>query len=62
MQKRCPQCGKQVIYSNANLWRPFCSERCKLIDLGDWIDEKNRISDDTSELDMISGNTHKFKQ
>ena len=28
-------------------WRPFCSERCKLLDLRDWVDERYRIPDDT---------------
>jgi uncharacterized protein len=32
---RCPQCGRQTEFSG-NEFRPFCSERCKLIDLGAW--------------------------
>ncbi|MEQ1837520.1 MAG: DNA gyrase inhibitor YacG [Candidatus Nitrotoga sp.] len=32
----CPQCSKKVIWSTANTYRPFCSERCKLMDLGQW--------------------------
>jgi endogenous inhibitor of DNA gyrase (YacG/DUF329 family) len=32
----CPVCGRSAIYSSANRWRPFCSERCKGIDLGQW--------------------------
>ena len=39
----CPQCGGRSIFSPANRWRPFCSERCKLIDLGDWASEKHVI-------------------
>jgi uncharacterized protein len=35
-QVRCPQCGGLSLYSPDNRWRPFCSERCKLIDLGQW--------------------------
>lgn len=31
--------------SPSNRYRPFCSRRCKLIDLGDWLDETHRISD-----------------
>lgn len=34
---RCPQCGKPSLIAPANPWRPFCCERCKLIDLGDWM-------------------------
>jgi uncharacterized protein len=32
-----------VEWSRLQRWRPFCSERCKLIDLGEWIDERHRI-------------------
>ena len=33
----CPQCGKDVIWDKqTSPFRPFCSERCKLIDLGEW--------------------------
>lgn len=40
---RCPQCGKSCRIGSDNPWRPFCSERCKLIDLGDWLNEQFRI-------------------
>lgn len=39
----CPQCGQAAIRSRDNPWRPFCSERCRLIDLGAWLDESHRI-------------------
>lgn len=42
-QVRCPQCGKQSLFSVDNSYRPFCSERCKLIDLGQWADEKYTV-------------------
>lgn len=32
----CPQCGKPAVLDADNPWRPFCSERCKLLDLGEW--------------------------
>lgn len=35
MQIKCPVCSKKTSLKE-NLWRPFCSERCKLIDLGKW--------------------------
>jgi uncharacterized protein len=35
-QIKCPQCGLLTFYSPENIYRPFCSERCKLIDLGEW--------------------------
>ena len=37
-QVRCPVCKGLTIYSTENPYRPFCSERCKLIDLGAWLD------------------------
>ena len=42
-----------MVWNRENPWRPFCSERCKLIDLGDWIEERYRIpdSDQRSELE-----------
>jgi len=36
-----------VAWTVKQRWRPFCSERCKLIDLGTWFDESNRIPGDT---------------
>ncbi|MCX7627973.1 MAG: DNA gyrase inhibitor YacG [Methylophilaceae bacterium] len=39
----CPTCGTLTEYSTCNPWRPFCSERCKLIDLGQWANENYRI-------------------
>jgi uncharacterized protein len=39
----CPQCGKKVAWVAKNRFRPFCSERCKLIDLGLWAAEDYRI-------------------
>ncbi|HSQ05470.1 MAG TPA: DNA gyrase inhibitor YacG [Burkholderiales bacterium] len=39
----CPQCGKPVVWEPANRFRPFCSERCKMIDLGAWASESYRI-------------------
>lgn len=38
----CPQCGAQMPWEG-NSYRPFCSERCRLIDLGAWLDEKYSI-------------------
>jgi endogenous inhibitor of DNA gyrase (YacG/DUF329 family) len=39
----CPTCGRAVPWRPSERWRPFCSERCKLIDLGEWLDESHRI-------------------
>jgi endogenous inhibitor of DNA gyrase (YacG/DUF329 family) len=39
----CPTCGKKVEWSDKSKFRPFCSERCKQIDLGAWAAEKYKI-------------------
>jgi len=39
----CPQCGASVQWDPANKYRPFCSERCKMIDLGAWATESYRV-------------------
>lgn len=44
MQWRCPICRKAT-NSEASPDFPFCSERCKLIDLGNWSSEKYKISE-----------------
>lgn len=36
MKVKCPTCGNSAEYNPENKSRPFCSERCKLIDLGEW--------------------------
>lgn len=40
----CPICEKEVVWSKESKYRPFCSERCQLIDLGDWAAEKHSIA------------------
>ncbi|MDK3023520.1 DNA gyrase inhibitor YacG [Cupriavidus taiwanensis] len=37
---KCPTCGTEVAWVPDNKFRPFCSERCKQIDLGAWASEK----------------------
>jgi endogenous inhibitor of DNA gyrase (YacG/DUF329 family) len=39
----CPTCNQLAEWSPSNRWRPFCCERCKLIDLGQWATEKYRV-------------------
>jgi len=40
---RCPNCRRELEWDTTNRWRPFCSERCKLIDLGAWFKEQHAI-------------------
>ena len=39
-----PHCGAPVEWSPAARYRPFCSERCRLIDLGQWFNEEHKLS------------------
>ena len=54
----CPQCGAAVAWDPANPYRPFCSERCKMIDLGAWATESYRIpvaeDDETRDDDPVN--------
>ena len=53
----CPTCGTAVVWDANSPFRPFCSERCKMIDLGAWANESYRIpvkadeDEDGSDLD-----------
>ena len=49
----CPTCQTIVDWDDESRWKPFCSERCKLIDLGDWIDEKHKIVDKDDKQDYF---------
>lgn len=56
----CPTCDTKVTWEPASEFRPFCSKRCQLIDLGEWASESNRIAESPlvssmseSELDQI---------
>ena len=58
---RCPICDKEVAFDDPNM--PFCSDRCRIIDLGNWATEKYVIStptrqnelDEIEELDRLEG-------
>jgi endogenous inhibitor of DNA gyrase (YacG/DUF329 family) len=45
----CPHCGKEHQWDTGNRFRPFCSERCKLIDLGKWASEDYRVAQPEAE-------------
>ena len=48
-QVRCPNCGGDALWAPENPWRPFCSERCKQIDLGAWASESFCLSAGSAE-------------
>ena len=39
----CPNCGRPVPWTDEQKYKPFCCERCKLIDLGEWAMEEKKI-------------------
>jgi endogenous inhibitor of DNA gyrase (YacG/DUF329 family) len=43
---KCPTCRRPVEWSEASKYRPFCSDRCRLIDLGAWFDGQRALPDD----------------
>jgi hypothetical protein len=50
---KCPKCGKAAQW-RGNPFRPFCSERCRMIDLGAWVDEEYRIPAEEKRADEES--------
>lgn len=42
----CPACGRKTPFDPSNRWRPFCSQRCKSLDLGAWAAERYRIAEE----------------
>jgi len=52
---RCPACGGDSIYSSTNTYRPFCSERCKNMDLGAWASESFRLPTEAPPDDQPFG-------
>lgn len=57
---KCPTCGKDVRWTSESRFRPFCSERCKQIDLGAWATEKFKIgtTDEEPSSDDSPGGDH----
>lgn len=46
---KCPNCGKETEYKG-NEFRPFCSERCKMLDFGAWADEEYTLPAETGQM------------
>jgi hypothetical protein len=44
---KCPTCRRPVEWTPESTYRPFCSERCRLIDLGAWFSEERKIPDES---------------
>lgn len=50
---KCPNCGKKVAWVEQEHFKPFCSDRCKLIDFGEWADEQKSIPGESVLPDEI---------
>ncbi|MBT6325063.1 MAG: DNA gyrase inhibitor YacG [Bdellovibrionales bacterium] len=50
MKVKCPKCDAVFLYWSTE-FRPFCSERCKMIDLGQWFDESYAVPGEHTEFD-----------
>ncbi|MBV8210647.1 MAG: DNA gyrase inhibitor YacG [Burkholderiaceae bacterium] len=55
MKVKCPTCGSQVAWTESNAFRPFCSERCRTIDLGAWASERHRIAGEALDAPSDAG-------
>ena len=57
LEVACPQCRQMVRWTEDNPYRPFCSKRCRLLDLGAWADESHRIAGepamDETDIDAL---------
>jgi uncharacterized protein len=51
---KCPTCRKETVWEN-NPYRPFCSDRCRVIDLGGWAQERYRIPAEEPEIGSDDG-------
>ena len=49
----CPTCNKPNTWQPDNAFRPFCSDRCKLIDLGEWAEEGRRIPGEPAQPEDV---------
>ena len=56
---KCPVCGKEVEWKDTNRYRPFCSERCKQIDLGAWAEERYKVPVVDDEEDGNDGSVER---
>lgn len=56
---KCPTCHRETEYTS-NEFRPFCSERCKLLDFGAWADEQYALP--TQETELSEADLDKIEQ
>ncbi len=52
---KCPTCKRPVAWIPEQVFKPFCCERCRLIDLGEWVMEEKRIPGESLDLENDEG-------
>ncbi len=57
---KCPTCRKETPWDN-NPHRPFCSDRCKTIDLGAWVEERYHIPSEDDDLNLLDDDDDETK-
>jgi endogenous inhibitor of DNA gyrase (YacG/DUF329 family) len=45
---RCPTCKRELTWNDEFPWRPFCKERCKMVDLGAWFAEERAVGGESA--------------
>ncbi len=58
----CPTCDTSVTWDASSEFRPFCSKRCQLIDLGEWASESNRIPESPAVSNMSESELNQIEQ
>jgi len=58
---KCPTCRKETLWEN-NPYRPFCSDRCRVIDLGAWAQERYRIPGEEPEIRSDDGEDEEIRK
>lgn len=58
-QTACPTCHQHTAWET-NPWRPFCSEQCRLIDLGEWLSDRYRLPSDADSPPTVDDDTAKL--
>ena len=49
MKVKCPTCTADVVWDSSSPFRPFCSKRCQMIDLGEWANEEKYVSAESTQ-------------
>ena len=56
MKVKCPKCQNELDWNEEAKFRPFCSKRCQLIDLGQWANEEHAIASNEHKQDLLPDN------